>query len=77
MKEFNPKDASSLGDDYFEYHDREFDNEGFLGVNKNKISLEGPYTQLKSDGNRVCLYKFNKAKFQTFLFDFAKKVKQD
>lgn len=67
-KTFEPKEADSLGAEYDDYYDRDFDNNGRLSVQPESISIEGPYTQLKSDGEIVRLIKFNKRKFESFVF---------
>jgi hypothetical protein len=66
---FTPKEIDSTGADYDDYYDKEFDNNGSLSIRKLCINIEGPYTQLKSDGDVVRLIKFNKRKFESFLYD--------
>lgn len=66
---FSPKEADSLSSDYDDYYDREFDNNGSLSIRKNEIKIEGPYNQPKSNGERVRLIKFNKRKFESFVYD--------
>ncbi|QDP99437.1 hypothetical protein FOH38_02075 [Lysinibacillus fusiformis] len=63
-----PKVADSMGTDYSEYYDKEFDNNGYLSIIENGLRIEGPYT---TTGR---LYKFNKAKIQSFIFDLRKKI---
>ncbi|MES5929862.1 hypothetical protein QCI77_28430 [Bacillus cereus group sp. MG9] len=60
-----PKEASSLGADY----DRELDNNGYLWITKNKVSIKRPSL------DNVRLYQFNKGKMEFFLFDFRKLVR--
>ncbi|MCU5584335.1 hypothetical protein OCF65_28645 [Bacillus toyonensis] len=55
-----PKKAFSLGADY----DRELDNNGYLWITKNKVSIKRPSI------DNVRLYQFNKRKMESFLFDF-------
>lgn len=62
----NPRDATSEASDYYDYYDAEFDNNGYLSLRDYWISLERPVV----DSNR--LYKFNKRKMETFLFDCRK-----
>lgn len=65
-----PRDATSESSDYYEYYDREFDNNGLLSLKENKINLHRPIRE----SNR--LYKFNKRKMETFLFDCQKYLKE-
>lgn len=65
---FIPKEADSLGAEYDDYYDREFDNNGRLTLKKNVMKIEGPYTQLKSDGEVIRLIKFNKRRFESFVY---------
>jgi len=55
-----PKKAFSLGADY----DRELDNNGYLWITKNKVSIKRPSI------DNVRLYQYNKRKMESFLFDF-------
>lgn len=66
---FEPKVADSMGAEYDDYYDKEFENNGSLSVRAGIISIEGPYTQLKSSGEVIRLIKFNKRKFESFVFD--------
>lgn len=68
---FKPKEADSLGADYADYYDREFDSEGSLWLGKYYISLDGP-SQPKTDNPIARLYKFNKRKFESFIYDLRK-----
>lgn len=65
---FTPKDATSEASDYYEYYDKQFDNNGYLSILENGIRLEGPHT---TSGR---LYQFNKAKMQSFIFDLKKQI---
>ena len=71
-KNFAPKEAVSPGSDYWEYYDRDFDNNGYLTVGKYYINLEGPASQPKTSNPIVRLYKFNKRKFESFVYDLRK-----
>lgn len=66
---FEPKAADSLGAEYDDYYDKDFDNNGRLSIRAGIISVEGAYTQLKSDGEAIRLIKFNKRKFESFVYD--------
>lgn len=70
-KNFTPKVADSFGADYAEYYDRDFDSNGDLGVSKNQLRIDGP-GQNKTDDPIARLYKFNKRKFESFIFDLQK-----
>lgn len=65
---FAPKDATSEASDYYEYYDKELDNNGYLSICKNCISVEGP----QNTTGRI--YQFNKAKMQCFIYDLRKLV---
>lgn len=67
----DPRDATSEASDYDCYYDIEFDNNGYLWLVKQQhgLKLSRPIT----DSNR--LYKFNKRKMETFLFDCQKYLK--
>ncbi|MGE7840709.1 hypothetical protein ACQKNX_07950 [Lysinibacillus sp. NPDC093712] len=71
---FEPKVADSTGADYDDYYDKEFDNNGSLSIRAGIISIEAPYTQLKSNGDIVRYIKFNKRKFESFVFDLRRSV---
>lgn len=61
-----PKEAGSMGADYFEYYDRKLDNNGYLSIKKNVLRIERP----SEESNR--LYQFNKLKMESFIYDFRK-----
>lgn len=63
-----PKEANSDASDYYEYYDKEFDNNGYLSFDygKSRITVD----QVEYYESRV--YKFNKRKMQSFLFDLIK-----
>jgi len=73
-KNFTPKKADSMGADYWEYYDKDFDNNGYLSVGKHFVSVEGPANQPKTSNPIVRLYKFNKRKFESFIFDLRKSI---
>jgi hypothetical protein len=62
----NPKEANSLGADYWEYYDKELDNDGSLLIKDCGLSMSRP----SAESNR--LYKFNKRKMESFIYDFRK-----
>lgn len=72
-KDFNPRVADSMGADYDDYYDKEFDNNGSLSIGENSIRIEGPYGQPPNKAQLTRLVKFNKRKFESFIFDFNKK----
>ena len=63
-KGFSPKDATSIGTDYAEYYDRKLDNNGYLDIKENMLTIDRP----SLDSTR--LYIFNKGKAQSFVYDF-------
>lgn len=67
---FELKEISSMGNDYWEYYDRKYDNNGYLSVGKRTngymVTIERPC----EDSHRF--YQLNKAKSQTFLNDCIK-----
>lgn len=73
---FEPKVADSMGADYDSYWDKDMEDEGTLSFGSGRISFlefSAPYQQARKDGV-VRLYKFNKRKFESFLYDLHKKV---
>ena len=65
----NLRDATSDASDYFEYYDKEFDNNGYLRISRatdNCLAFERPILE------SLHLYKFNKRKMETFLYDLKK-----
>ncbi|MGR6760376.1 hypothetical protein [Paenibacillus polymyxa] len=62
----SPKEANSLGSDYYEYYDKELDTNGYLRIGKNTIVIDRPAL------NGLKLYQFNKKKMESFIFDFEK-----
>jgi hypothetical protein len=65
-----PKEATSLGSDYYEYYDRKYDDNGYLHIGENSISVDAPYWSIDT------LYQFNKPKIQSFLYDLQKNIKK-
>ncbi|MED1125170.1 hypothetical protein [Bacillus atrophaeus] len=65
-----PKEATSFGAEYFEYYDKELDNNGYLWTRENNtLSISRP----SLDSTR--LYQFNKKKMESFIYDFRKQFK--
>lgn len=65
-KNLVPKEADSEGADYYEYYDKEHDNNGYLSLHPNSLHLERPVLE------DTRLYQFNKRKMESFLFDLQK-----
>ena len=64
---FNPKVADSIGSDYSEYYDRKYDNNGYLNIYRDfSIRIEKP------DKDTPYMYKFNKRRMESFIYDFIK-----
>ena len=72
---FEPKVADSLGADHDEYYDPDFDSNGSAAVRGLAISFDGPWQTVSSD-HLVRLYKFNKRKFESFLFDCIEQLEK-
>lgn len=70
---FAAKEADSAGADYDEYYDKEFDNNGSLSIGRLVLRVEGPF-QPKTSNPIIRLYKFNKRKFESFIFDLRELV---
>ncbi|MHB0943300.1 hypothetical protein ACYCSU_16755 [Paenibacillus sp. ALE1] len=64
----SPKEADSLGSDYYEYYDKELDSNGYLRIRENKLSIDRPVL----DSHK--LYQFNKKKMESFIYDFRKLI---
>lgn len=62
------KEVDSFGSDYYEYYDKEIDNNGYLSIYENVLKIERPVLESKR------LYQFDKKKIQSFLYDFKKKL---
>lgn len=60
---FEPKEAYSLGTDYYDYYDRKLDNNGYLSIDDNGLYFGRPMSGEKK------LYQLNKAKAQSFVYD--------
>ena len=63
---FTPKAATSEGSDYYEYYDRNFDNNGYLSCRDYWLSFDRP---VKSN---LKLYQLNKRKAESLIFDLYK-----
>ena len=63
-----PKEATTIGADYWEYYDRKCDNNGYLRIQKSGIWIEAPHL------SKDTLYQFNKAKIESFIYDLQEKV---
>lgn len=72
-KGFEPKVADSFGADHCEYYDKEFDNNGYATINSDYLFLEAP-NQPKENGSCIRMYKFNKRKFESFIYDFKQSI---
>lgn len=62
-KDFTPKEANSIGSDYFEYYDRKYDNNGYLSIWENLFRIERPCIECPY------MYKFNKRRMESFMYD--------
>lgn len=67
---FELKEVTSMGNDYWEYYDRKYDNNGYLEVGKRADSYMVTIERPCKDSHRF--YQLNKAKSQTFINDCIK-----
>lgn len=67
---FELKEITSMGNDYWEYYDRKYDNNGYLSVGKRTNSYMVTIERPSEDSHRF--YQLNKAKSQTFINDCIK-----
>lgn len=73
-KNFEPKEADSLGSDYDCCWDRDHQDECNLSFHMNSgLSIQGPYQRINI-ANVVRLYKFNKRKMESFIYDYREKL---
>lgn len=63
-----PKEADSIGSDYYEYYDKELDDNGYLTIEQNILLIERPSLDSKR------LYQFNKRKMESFIYSLKKVV---
>lgn len=66
---FKPKEAFSEASDYDIYYCKETDNNGYLRINKKDFGI----TVERSTPETQELFKFNKSKMQSFIYDLNKK----
>lgn len=72
---FQPKECTSWSSDYYEYHDKEYDSDGILS-----ISHDGKYLDFQLPANHLGynrMYKFNKVKMQSFIYDTERKLEEN
>lgn len=62
-KSFRPKEANSFGADYWEFYDKNTDNNGYLEVSKEALVFHSP------NDETTLLYQFNKRKMESFIYD--------
>ena len=62
-KSFRPKEANSFGADYWEFYDKNTDNNGYLEVSKEALVFQSP------NDETTLLYQFNKRKMESFIYD--------
>jgi hypothetical protein len=67
-KSFKPKEADSMGSDYYEFYDRKSYCNGYLSVNSQGLDFDRGYLNGETD----LWYRFNKAKCQSFIYDVFK-----
>lgn len=64
----SPREANTEASDYYEYYDRELDNNGYLVLKSDGLRIESPFA------GHERLYQFNKRKMESFLFDLNKQL---
>ena len=64
--DFTPKEADSISSDYAEYYDRKYDNNGCLSIGENFFKIERPCIECPY------MYKFNKRRMESFMYDLNK-----
>lgn len=72
---FKPKECSSAGSDYYEYYDKEYDNNGYLSISHDKKYLDFELPASHLGYNRM--YKFNKVKLQSLIYDLKNIVSKN
>ncbi|MBL4952180.1 hypothetical protein JK635_08135 [Neobacillus sp. YIM B02564] len=65
-KNVTPKEAQSEASDFYEYYDKELDNNGYLRIGESHLLINRP----SLESNRM--YQFNKRKMESFLYDLRK-----
>lgn len=63
-----PKEATTFGNDYREYYDKELDNNGEAAIGEQGIYFFPPAPHLKYKR----LYRFTKRKMESYLYDLKK-----
>lgn len=63
---FEPKEATNLRSDYFEYYDKKLDNNGYLSLLDNGFKIERPSL------DSLKLYQLNKARLESLMYDIYK-----
>lgn len=66
--ELHPRNATSSGSDYWEYYDKELDNNGYLSIRSNNLIIEKPWP------DSPVLYRFTKRKMESFIFDLKRNM---
>lgn len=61
-KTFTPKEADSFGSDYWEFYDKNTDNNGYLEI-RNELKFQSP------NDETTLLYQFNKRRMESFIYD--------
>lgn len=77
---FEPKEADSMRAEYDSYWDKDIEDEGNLSISNNNrrgfLCFSAPFQPARKDGT-VRLYKFNKRKFESFIYDLHKALDGD
>lgn len=66
-EDFIPKEADCMRADYTEYYSRKYDNNGYLYLRENSLKIDRPSVE------DMTLYKFNKRRMESFIYDIINK----
>lgn len=66
-KTFTPKEADSFGSDYWEFYDKNTDNNGYLEI-RNELKFQSP------NDETTLLYQFNKRRMESFIYDIESRI---
>lgn len=69
-KTFTPKAANSFGADYWEFYDRNTDNNGYLEI-RNELKFQSP------NDETTLLYQFNKRRMESFIYDIESLIHRE
>ena len=68
--DIQPKEITCVRDDYTEYYDKKYDDNGYLTIDNYILKLE------VSSLDAPYVYKFNKKRVETFIYDCIRLIKK-